>query len=475
MQKIMIISFYDLIEYFAAIKKEMEMLGYIVSNYPLFRFAYDQYDKKKDYFENMVEQIKNENPKIILWFFHDVPSKIFQDLRKIFQDKIFIFYNFDEPLNISTEIFLKCKMCDIIMTTSDEYFENYCRLADIDKKFLLYNPFGCDEKFFYNDDKLKDSYYECDIGMLCYNLLYDTDFFNAQEINKINMIKNVIEYANKNKKIFKIFGSPLIKEFFPENYYGDISYINKNKLFNLAKIMICQSSFNDKSLYFDENILSMMSSGALVMTTKAKNMDNIFTNKKNILYLNKHNYIRQIDSILNNIDKYNEIKQGAIELSKQYSWGKWALKLHKIITKKLFDQQIYADIYEIKYDDATYDHWLEYGCPNNHISTKFDIPANFNDTEYAKKYMIENRSREYLYYHWYHHDKSDIYLTTSKNINNFNPEDHFISICKLYEVCTYFDNIKYDCPENLEKINTISKNHPYCNMNKILDYYFNII
>ncbi len=109
MLKIMIISFYDLIEYFAAIKKGFIKFGYSVTNYSLFRYAYDQYDKKKDYIKHFIENITEQNPDIILWCFFDVGSDVFVEIKNKFTNIIFILFNFDEPMNISTELFKKAE------------------------------------------------------------------------------------------------------------------------------------------------------------------------------------------------------------------------------------------------------------------------------------------------------------------------------------------------------------------------------
>ena len=75
--------------------------------------------------EHFTEHIENEKPNIILWCFNDVPSDIFISLKKKFNNIMFIFYNFDEPMNISPELFKKTKTCDIVITTSKEYLNDY--------------------------------------------------------------------------------------------------------------------------------------------------------------------------------------------------------------------------------------------------------------------------------------------------------------------------------------------------------------
>jgi hypothetical protein len=475
MLKMMIISFYDIIEYFAAIKKGFLKFDYNIVSYPLFRYAYDQYDKKKDYLKHFIENITEQNPDVILWCFFDVSSDVFIEIKKKFPNIIFILFNFDEPMNISTELFKKADTCEIIVTTSKEYHDEYKKHTSA--KHIIYNPFGCDTEFFYPLDlaereKYKD--FNCDIGMVCYNLLYDTNYFNAQFINRKEMIDNIVAYCKKNKKIFKLYGSPALNEFYPENYSGDISYLNKNKLFNNAKIMICTQSFSNKSYYFDENLFSIMASGALLLTDKSKDIENIFTNKQDVVFLDKNYYIKQIDGILTNYTKYEYIRKNSHELAKKYSWDIWCENIHKTIVKHMFNPKIYSDIYNLDITDSTYDYWLNNGLKEKHIAINFRIPNNFNASAYAKKYNIENRSREYLFYHWHYFDKSDLFFGNEQSNTSFDPTKYNMSMEKFMLLCTYFNDMKFNYNDALLKIDEISKQHPNSNINKLLEIYMQL-
>lgn len=475
MQKIMIMTFYDVIEYFASIKENLEKYEYIVSYYSLFRHAYDQYDKKKDYANHLIEHVKATKPNIILWVFSDIPSDVFIKLKKQFNDITFIFYNFDEPMNVSPELYKKAQTCDIVMTTSKEYTAEYNKFSKVKLENIIYNPFGCDEKYYFPIENNTVNDFTCDIGMVCYNVLYDTTFFNAQTINRKQLITDIIGYCKKKNFVFKLFGSYTLKEFFPENYCGDISYINKNKLYNSAKMIISTQSFSNKSYYINEDIFSIMSSGGLLLTDKSKDIENVLTHKEDVIFLDKNHYIRQIDTILHNYDKYVNIRKNAIETSKKYTWKEWVEKLHVLIVKNKFNDKLYADLYNLNENDATYENWLRNGLETNQIAMLFDIPKDFNATEYAKKYIIEGRSKEYLYFHWYYNDKSDIFFGSGNATNSlFDPLKFNITMEKFLELGTYFDKIKYNVMENLENINKISDNHPNCDINKLLENYINI-
>jgi len=471
MKKIMLITFYDPIEYFASIKENLEKFDYTVCHYPLFRYAYDQHDKKKEYAKHFAENIEEENPDIILWCFIDVPSDIFTTIKKKFPNTIFVLFNFDEPMNVSTELFKKANTCDIIMTTSKEYIDDYQKHTEC--KEIIYNPFGCDPKF-YHELKSIDNNFECDIGMICYNLLYDTNFFNSQFINRKNMIENIVEYCKKNNKVFKIFGSHVIGEFFPDNFCGDISYINKNKLYNFSKIFICTQSFSDKSYYLDENIFSILCSGGLLMTDNTKDVSNILCNKKDCVFIDKNYYIRQIDFILNNYDKYKPIRANAQITAQSYTWTEWVKKLHKSITKITFNQSLYSELHNIPFENATYDTWVNTDIKQ--IASTFKIPINFNETDYANKYGFTKKTREFLYYHWFKNDKSNIFFKNNltNSASNFDPVKNGMTVDKFMILGQCFNDMKYNCDGNLDKICELTEQHPNCNINELLKNYLEL-
>lgn len=95
MKKVMIISYYELKDYFINIKESFEYYHYDVCNYPLFRYAYDAHDKIVNYKEHMNKYIKETMPDIILWWFIDVPVEIFEYIKLHNKNIYYIVYNND--------------------------------------------------------------------------------------------------------------------------------------------------------------------------------------------------------------------------------------------------------------------------------------------------------------------------------------------------------------------------------------------
>ena len=101
MKKLLIIGYYELKEHMLHIRKLFSDYDYDVTNFPLLRFAYDINDKVKNYEELLDQYIKKINPDIILWWFVDVPVKVFKNIKTVNEDILFIMFNGDDPLNFN--------------------------------------------------------------------------------------------------------------------------------------------------------------------------------------------------------------------------------------------------------------------------------------------------------------------------------------------------------------------------------------
>ena len=85
MKKIVIISFYELKDYFLDISAVfMEKYKWDVCYYPLYMYCYDKKSKIKNYVENFVGFLKKEQPDIILWWFADVSLNVFTTIKAVF-------------------------------------------------------------------------------------------------------------------------------------------------------------------------------------------------------------------------------------------------------------------------------------------------------------------------------------------------------------------------------------------------------
>ena len=174
MRKVLIVSFYDLKAHFLHISNIMvDKFKFDVEHYPLYMYCYDKNSKIKDYQDNFSEYIKEIKPDIILWFFTDVPVKIFRRIRKENKNTFFVIFNFDDPLNLSKSMIDKCSYFDMICTPSMHNIKTYQKRSNVD--VIEFIPFGYEKL-----DKI-DSEFNCDISFIC-DQIYDEKNFPSQII-----------------------------------------------------------------------------------------------------------------------------------------------------------------------------------------------------------------------------------------------------------------------------------------------------
>lgn len=469
LNKIMIIGYYQLKDFFINIKECFEEYNYKVCSYPLFRYAYDSYDKISNYNEHLIKEIEVENPNIILWWFLDVPDDVFTQIKGKFPNIYYILYNNDETVNMSAELLKKAKIFDLIVSPTKENIIKYKVYSKVET--ILYNPAGFDPVFFYPFTDIID--YDCDISMYCNNLCLDIDYYNDQYINKIELIQNLVTYCKNNNKIFKLYGIYIIKEYFPEHYCGDITYIKFNEVYNKSRINICTHNFHNNSMYLNENVFSILGSGGLLLIDPVKDLSKILKNNEHCIYLDKCDYINQIDNILNNYEQYNEIKKEGYELSRNFTWKNWVSKIHIEYCKKKFDPNIYREIYDLETEDINelWNIWIE--NKYSQICYCINVPISFDYESYANNNYFINKSPIYCYVHWFLNSKNDIYITKKNNSVDFDTQKSNILVEDFFEIGTVFNEIKsYQYKDRgLDKLFKFTESRPYCDINNLLEKY----
>lgn len=487
MKKILIVSYYDLKDFFINIKDGFENYGYTVVSYPLFRYAYDANDKISDYKEHMGEYIRSVVcPDIILWWFIDVAPDVFKYIKKMFPNIYYILYNFDDPLNICQDLFEKCKIFNLVITCCKENMFKYKIHSGV--KNVMFHPFCYDPTVFYANDAVEDSdsedsEYICDISINCHNLYSDESYFKNQYIKRTELIDNLIKYSKNKDRVFKIFGHPVIKQLYPDNYCGEIPYYKLNRLYNLSKINLTTHPYCNKSLSINDNVFQILGSGGLLLVDPIKDLDKLLVDGEHVVYLKKNNYIEQIDEILNNYDRYKSIRNGGHTVSAGFVWSEWCKKIHIEINKAYFDPILYKNLYDINIDaadtSALFENWLN---NPNRICHSFEVPNNFKHEEYALNKNIKipdgDYARHKLYVDWYKNsDRNTIYLANTRNDVNFDPSKNNISMECFFVLCNTLNKIrKYgtDKDNGLIELGLLVDKYHYVDINAVVNKYFNL-
>lgn len=477
MKKIVIVSFYELKDYFLYIKELFEKYLFTVTNYPLFRYAYDANDKIENYKEHMNDFIKKENPDIILWWFIDVPVDVFKFIKHNNQNKIFILYNSDDPVNLTQELFNKAKIFDIVMSPCKETLYLYKLYANVKK--VIFCPMGYDPTLF--TPRCITSYdsqdFECDISMITYNL-YGDDSFYDQMVNKLKMIEDIIKLSDIKGYKFKLYGTPILRELFPTHYHGEIPYYKLNFLFNSSKINIVTSPFKDKSLYVNEYVMPILGCGGLLMHDNVKDIDKILIDGVNCVLYDDSNYIDKIDNVLDNYCKYKDVKIAGSKVAHNFTWNTWTEIIVKNIGKMTFDKKTYAELYDLDENEDLYRHWVNAGIHDGHICYNFEVPETFDSDAYISKIKMENATNKKAYLHWLLYSKDNIYMKKSNdNKVNFNPKEYNIIMEDYFNVCTLFNKVGnyHTRDEGLKELDKYCKQVPYIKVNELLNKYSEMV
>lgn len=406
MKKILIVSFYELKEYFIYISEILKNYMYDIDNYPLFCYAFDNSSKIPNYINHFDEYIKKSNPDVILWWFLDIPEN---DIKYIVENNKNIYYiMFNNDIkNIN------------IMLKKSIYFNLVISSNDIDnKKYIEFNEKNNDFNAKINhvvyDSILNDNcYYKIEI-----DYIYDVCIILCckNETNK-QYLDELTIYFNTNNKKYKI-----IYLFQDTNLVDNEIYINVeknsnelNKLFNSSKIILCdicgyntldiclfqfeskiknENNENDKFhtclnkekftmeyyIACDKLIYNIMLSGNLLITLCD---DNIIKNiDKNIDYIHvdKNDVIFNIDEILNNYENKIKIKKNGQQKMQKLLWNNFGDFLHINISKHFFNAQNYALLHDLNHNVDLWDHWLH---NKKNICYEFDVDPDFDYKKFA--------------------------------------------------------------------------------------------
>ena len=477
MKRILFVIYYEPVEYLLAIKENFEKYNFDMTIYPLYKYAYDSHSKLENYQEHLSTFIKDNAIDIILWWFIDVPLSVFEYVINSNENLYNIIYNSDDPYNLHKDLFAKCKLVDLIITPCNE--SKYLYNLFSNSSNVMFSPFGYDSKnVFPIDDNLHiGSIYEkyaCDICIHTYDLYIDKIQYPDQYIYMLDLINNLISYATENNKKIKLYGTSIIKEFFPKYYSGDLSYIEINMAYNFSKIIITTHSSQKMSLLTNKQLFSMLGSGGIVFIDKVKDIEKIVEHQKNCIIMEKDNYIKQIDTILQNYEKYKYIKNNAVVLANNYNWDIWVKKIIKYYSIKKFDGDFYSKIYNLDQDPLKY--WENIGCNNMDICYNFQVPDSFDHEQYAVDFLLEGKMKEYLFLHWKQNSKNSKYTimkNESKKNSNFNPEKKGITMDQYHNICRLLNKIRNNQNRDkyLMKLGKISNKIYGLEINKIINNY----
>lgn len=330
-----VVSYYGPIEAIYHAEKWLRKSDQIkVYDFPMYKYINDPHDKINDYVKKFIEFIQDNKIDIILWWFMNVSTDIFIEIKNKTNVKYAIF-NWDEPHNWPyVDMINKMPYIDISFVTCQEtlekYQENGCNHA-----FCLYPGYEPEINYPIMDINMQDyNKYNCDISFCCTNLYDDSTVYPDQYIKRKELVDTIYNGQEEYEYSFHIYGPIFLKDMYPKSYKGFIKYEELNKLFNYSKINLCTHVQYKYFGYLNERVILIGGSGGLLLVDKVNGIDNIFDKNNEIILLQKENYVNQICEILNNYGEFIDYRKNlGKKCSQNYTYQKWAEFINNEIMK----------------------------------------------------------------------------------------------------------------------------------------------
>lgn len=446
MKKLTIITYYEIKEYFLCIKKHFEEYHYIVNHYPLFQYAYDSNDKIVNYDEHLNNYLLDNKPDIVLWWFSDVPIHVFNYVKQKNPNIYFILVNFDDPYNFNTNLLEKAKIFNCVTSPCKNNINKYTIISGVQDTIL--QPLGYDPNYFYPIVQNKT----CSIATILYNV---NDYTKS-------ILDNIIGYCLVNNKIFHIYGPIQIKQLYPDNYVGSVSYHDQYKIFNSCYVFI--NLHTNKNVYCDDIDVKALACKCLLISN-----NNLIPDVLDL----EDNYLDQLDNILTNFNNYvDHINKLFNYISTNNTWYHWVTRLHIKITKHYFSPDVYKLNYNI-ISDNLWSYFLDVGIKEKHIAWSYSVPNNFQLSVYSESFNLVG-SPEKIYLHWYLNGAPLEYINTTNNIIKF--ETLNITTGEWFKLGVIFNKITSGYRDSgLDELNVICKNNPRLDINNALQMYFDMV
>ena len=334
MNNICIISYYGLRDALQCAASSLQDIGYVVSDFSLFKYMYDIHDKNINYQQMLIQHITENNINVVLWWFINIDTDEFINIKTVTGVK-YVLFNWDEPFNWNhCDLVSKSKYFDAVYVTCQETLDNYVQNGAKNAYYLLpgFSPKIHNIMHTIDDDDRKK--YACDISFCCTNL-YQCDLnYPNQYINRKKLIDEIYQEACNNKFIFHIYGPDFLQELYPNSYRGYCSYDISKKVFNCSKINLCTHVLCDKTGYINERVILIGGCGGLLLMDNIKGIDKIFMINREVVILDKIDFISQIKLILDNYESYKQIKNNFYaKCINNYTYNDWAKIIHNGLMK----------------------------------------------------------------------------------------------------------------------------------------------
>lgn len=336
MTNILFFTFYEPCDYILDIKEGFENCGTVIYDLPYFQLKNEKKMSDLDIANKCATIVIEQRIEIVFMFLlpevngyiHIIKKEINKMLYSDVKKPIFVFYNFDDPKSINTNIVKYSKGIDYIFTPC---VSSVSRLKCLLKKEtnVIYVPM-----YFKNISGLNNQMTHTkfnNIHDIC--ILYSKDAEHVYDMK--NIIRDIKMLCIDNSLNIKILGDIRLEEEYPDIYKG--IYTDANVI---SKVLDSKIVF-----YIRDNVLSntcydtilpiLLAHGTLVMTAFSSNTEHILKNGHNCMIFEKSTFLEKILSCLLNYQSYESIKNNA---------------KNSILTHMSIDRWCYKILYTVGYE-----------------------------------------------------------------------------------------------------------------------------
>jgi len=387
--KILFVSYYGPKDSLIYAANALERAGYEVADYPLFRFAHDQYDKKRNYLRHFHESLLEEDPDVIVWWYIGIPAKNMGFIHKLHEHRYHIFFNWDDPFcwsNLELQLADKVKNFDLAAVTCESSRQRY---LDHGTKEYLYLLPGHDPKV---HQPPPEKNYVCDVLMCCTNLYESKEMFPDQWTSRAKLVEALDAHPDI---VLHLYGPESFAKRFPNSYQGFLAYKDNSEKFGNARINLCTHVTCQGDGYLNERTITIMGSGGLLLVDPVKGLERNIQAGIECLVMESADtdaIVAQIEDILKTPEEQLDLirfKGHQLALDK-FTWDHWAHHLHLCISKHFFSPTDYRQLHgedipaSATTRDELWEFWHTTGHQLGHVCVKQNVPDNFDFEAYVK-------------------------------------------------------------------------------------------
>ena len=480
--KVLVITFYGLIEYFEDIGKSLSSHGISVIDFPLFKYHSDKHDSIRNAMSEFNQFISTSKPDAILWQCMLLEERQLSHMCRLHSNILhFYFTASDTHIWDDTEMNYRSKQVFMnrVFTTCEHALPRY------NGRGRLVNP-CVNTKFF---SPVEDARYTCDVVFVVGNLRHG---YSDSKTSRLKLLRALCSVTDLE---VHIYGPPCIETHFPRNYKGFANWNRLSMIFSNAKICLNTNASGEVNGAVGTRAFHILASGGLLVSDRSKEMDRILIPNTHYLELpGPGDVVDFVKMTIRGIESFNHIRENGRRLCQEkFHWGNLADAIKEEIVKKRFDYIFYNHINELTPDtfENAWKHWCSNGKYRNALTFEPTIDPEFDWEGYIRENKINAERYDSELKAWVHYleigKRAGMFLVyiegrkrrkitkvssgTPLHVSTRNGDEFGVpgDVLRLYTLMsdTWFCDID-DIYGNLQSINDFFQRHTKANANDVL-------